>query len=311
MIDKLYVMYEQGICVFEKVYFTRIDAMTDTQIFTGFLSAIGSFAAEALGSGLQAIHLQTGEKLAIMKHHSGMLGICVADTRDHDKLISSLLKKILYRFYELFKKEVDVQDASLIGKTKKFGKEVDAILKNKASSRNPWKMALGVGLGFLILTVLTFVALNRTVLSLFPGPIFITFLLDPFYMVFFGSIGESMGRIFALIMYFVAILFFLPSLLAGLLSGTRTKGLIAGLIITIGAYLTLFLAAVQINTAIGLDLRGWFLSLSPLIFFLTLSVAYCGGYITERLFLNKAPEKEKEMGRLEKALSTFKAKIGL
>ena len=103
MIDKLYIMYEHGSCVFEKVYFTRIDAMTDTQIFAGFLSAIGSFAAEALGSGLQSILLQTGEKLAILRHNSGMLAICVADGRDHDKLIYSLLNRILVRFYEIFK----------------------------------------------------------------------------------------------------------------------------------------------------------------------------------------------------------------
>ena len=66
-----------------------------------------------------------------MKHESGVIGICIADGRDHDKLISSLMRKILDRFYQIFKKDVDVMAASLLGKTDKFGKEVDAILKHK------------------------------------------------------------------------------------------------------------------------------------------------------------------------------------
>ncbi|MFX1452933.1 MAG: hypothetical protein ACFFCM_19005 [Promethearchaeota archaeon] len=312
MIDKLYIMYENGTCVFEKIYYSSLDTIqTDSQLFTGFLTAIGGFAAEALGSGLQSIHLQTGEQLAIMKHESKIIGICIADGRDHDKLISSLLKKILDRFYQLFKKEVDLVDASLLGKTKKFDNELDAILKNKATSRANWKMALGICIGFGILGFLLIIFLNRTILRNFPGPLFIAILYDPLYMLFFNILGSSIGGILALIMFFVALLFFIPSAIAGFLAGNRIRGLMAGFIITSVAYITLILASVEIMASLGLDLQGWFLSLSPLIFFLTFSVSYSAGYIAERLQLYDFPEPDKEMGKVERALRSIKEKIGL
>jgi len=285
--------------------------MTDSQIFAGFLSAIGSFAAEALGSGLQAIQLQTGEKLAIMRHESGIIGICVADGRDHDKLISALLKKILDRFYGMFKKEIEREDASLVGKTKKFDREVDEILKNKASSRADWKLVLGLIIGFTLLAILSISVLNNTILSHFPGPLFLAFVSNPINILFFNSLGSSIGSILALIMFFVAILFFIPSCIAGFLSGNRSRGLLAGIIITIGAYIALFLASFQINANLGLDLRGWFLSLSPLIFFLTFSVSYSSGYIAERIFLYAFPDKDKKDGKITSLINLMKEKLRL
>ncbi|MHA1381312.1 MAG: hypothetical protein ACTSRG_23335 [Candidatus Helarchaeota archaeon] len=311
MIDKLFIMYEHGTCVFEKIYYTRLDAITDSQIFSGFLSAISSFAKEALGSGLQSIQLQTGEQLAIMKHDSGIIGICLADGRDHDKLISSLLKKILDRFYQLFKKEIDVQDASLMGKTENFGKEVDAILHKKATTRAPWKMILGVILGFSILAISTFAILNRTVLNSFPGPLFLAIAQNPFYMFLFGLLGEEMGSILAFLMFLISFLFFIPALVIGFFAGNKTKGLFGGLIITLIAYLILFLASVQINANTGLNLKGWILSFSPLILFLTLSVSYVAGYIAERAFLYSSTDYEKKMPKLEGFFNSLKEKIGL
>ncbi|NVM03981.1 MAG: hypothetical protein HWN67_16740 [Candidatus Helarchaeota archaeon] len=312
MIDKIYIMYNNGVCVFEKIYYTSLETIkTDSQLFTGFLTAIGGFAAEALGSGLQSIHLQTGEQLAIMRHESTMIGICIADGRDHEKLISSLLKKILDRFYQIFKREIDIMDASLLGKTDKFDKEVELILKNKASSRANWKMGVGILIGFGLLALLTIVVLNRTILQYLPGPLFLAIVYDPLYILFFNSIGSSIGAILSLIMFFVAILFFIPSVFAGFLSGNRNRGLFAGIIITIIAYLTLILATVQIKANLGVDLKGWFLSLSPLIFFLTLSVSYCAGYIAERKYLYSFPEQDKKVGKLESVLKSIKEKIGL
>ncbi len=311
MIDKLYIMYENGVCVFEKIYYTSLDTIkTDSQLFTGFLTAIGGFAAEALGSGLQSMHLQTGEQLAIMKHESRMVGICIADGRDHDKLISSLLRKILDRFYEIFKREVDIMDASLLGKTDKFGKEVDSILKNKASSRADWKMGLGILVGFAILGLLTFVILNRTLLENIPSPLFLA-IRNPISAIYIGMLGESIGGILSLIMFFVAILFFIPSVITGYLSGSRVRGLISGTIITVIAYITLILARFQIMARLGLDLKDWFFSLSPLILFLTLSVSFSAGYIAERLHLYTFPEPDKEMGKLDRILKSIKDKIGL
>ena len=109
MIHKLYLMFIGGICVFKRIFHTYLDKEEDSQIFTGFISAIGNFASEALGSTLQSIRLQTGEQLAIMKHEpSNLIVVCVADGRDHDKLLASILLKILGRFYEILQKEIEI-----------------------------------------------------------------------------------------------------------------------------------------------------------------------------------------------------------
>lgn len=309
MIEKLYIMYEHGSCVFEKVYYTRISAMADTQIFTGFLSAIGSFASEALGGGLQSIQLMTGEQLAIMKHGpSKIVGVCIADGRDHNKLISSLLKKILDRFYSIFKKEIDLQDASLIGKTAKFDKEVESILKNKSSSRTDLKTIMGIILGFIILGILTFGILSRTILRDIPG-IFVVLANNPLFGIFFDNIGNSIGDFLVVIIFFVAIIFLIPSYVSGFISGNRTRGLISGIIITVGTYIILVFAAHIIKNAIGLDLRSWFLGLSPLIFFLTLSSSYVAGYIAERVHLYSFPKESEVSSKFKNTLTSMKEKI--
>ncbi len=303
MIHKLYLMFESGICIFEKNFFTHLGKEENTQVFTGFISAIGNFASEALGSTLQSIRLQTGEQLAIMRHEpSKLVVICVADGRDHDKLLASILLKILDRFFEIFKKEIEAEDTSIAEKSKDFEKEIEIILKKKISSRTNFKMFVGIFLGLTILSLLIFIALNRTFLNNFPGPLFFAAMNNPLMLFFIGSIGESIGSILASLMFFIGFLFMLPAFITGFLSGTRVRGLISGFIIIIGTYLILFLSAVRLQVVLGLDLRGWFLGISPLIFFLTLSVSFISGYLAERLRLYTFEEPTIKKGRLSKLL---------
>ena len=81
----------------------------------------------------------------------------------------SLLKTV-----EIFKKEVDRQDASLIGKTTNFDREVDKILHHKTTSRTDWKMVLGIIISLGLLVILTFGILNRTFIGILPGYLFYT-----------------------------------------------------------------------------------------------------------------------------------------
>ena len=299
-------MFAGGICVFEKKFYTYLGKEEDTQIFTGFISAIGNFALEALGSTLQSIHLQTGEQLAIMKHEtSNLYVVCIADGRDHEKLLATILLKILNRFYRTFKKEIEDENTSLIDKTTNFDNEIDLILEKKVTSRTNRKLVFGLILGLGIMGLLIFIALNRTFLNNFPGPLLFAAINNPLMPIFIGSLGESIGYILASLMFLVGLLFLLPAFIAGFLGGTRVRGLISGLIIIIITYLILILGALR-NT-IWLDLKGWFLGISPLIFFLTLSVAFVAGYITERLRLHTFKEPTLKKGRLSKLL-IFKKK---
>ncbi|MFX1452934.1 MAG: hypothetical protein ACFFCM_19010 [Promethearchaeota archaeon] len=309
MIHKLYLMFAGGICVFEKKFYTHLrKEEEDTQIFTGFISAIGNFASEALGSTLQSIHLQTGEQLAIMKHDtSNLYVVCIADGRDHEKLLAKILLKILDRFYGTFKKEIESEDTSLIDKTINFDNEIEIILNKKVTRRTNWKLLLGIILGLGIMTLLIFTALNRMFLHNFPGPLLFAAISNPLMPIFIGSLGESIGYILASLMFFVGILFILPAFVAGYLSGTRVRGLISGLIIITITYLMLILGALRLTNVLWLDLKGWFLGISPLIFFLTLSVAFVAGYFTERLRLHTFKEPTLKKGRLSKLL-IFKRK---
>lgn len=275
----------------------------DTQIFTGFISAIGSFASEALGSALQSIRLQTGEQLAIMKHEpSRLIVVCIADGRDHDKLLAAILLKILDRFFKIFKKEIEAEDSSLFDKSENFNKEIDMILKNKVTTRNNWKTILGIIVGLGILSLLLFAVLNRFFLNNFPGPLLFAAISNPLMPFFIGSLGEAIGTILAALMFFVGLIFILPAFIAGFFGGSRVRGLISGVIITFITYLVLFLGALRFRSNLGLDLRGWFLGISPLIFFLTLSIAFIAGYFSERFWLYTFQEPKMKKGRLSKLL---------
>ncbi|MHA1385001.1 MAG: hypothetical protein ACTSR3_14730 [Candidatus Helarchaeota archaeon] len=294
-------MFESGICIYEESLYEISSASADTQIFSGFITAIGSFAVEALGSNLQSIQLQTGEQMALIKHkESKLLGICIADGRDHAKLLSNLLVKILDRFFELYKQDIKKQDGALFDKTKSFKNEIKEILKNKTMGREYWKMFLGIIAGFGILAFLIFLSITKFLLQKFPGPLFIIFINNPIYLLHIQSIGSNIGSIFALLMFFVAFLFLLPAFISGYLAGSRIRALFAGLIIVIGAFLVLGLGAIKINEMLGLDLRSWFLAFSPLIFFLTLTVAFTAGYLVERLKLFSFEEPGREKRKLTK-----------
>ena len=175
-------------------------------------------------------------------------------------------------------------------------------------------MILGILLGLGLIVLLTTGALSRTILIDLPTPIFISLFSNPIAILFIEYLGESIGTIMSLIMFLVAIIFLPASFLAGFLSGNRKKGLISGIIITIIVFQFLFISPLKIilsRNILGLNLSGWFLSFSPLIFFLTLSVSYTAGYIAERLRLYPFPEPEKKKGKLEKILKSIKEKIGL
>ena len=103
MIHSLFLLRENGVCVFEHHW---VRTVVDAQIFSGFITALSSFAIESMGENLQSLKLIKDQRLAILKHHrSPIIGVIIADVRDNGYLLNKILRKILERFYWLFRKD--------------------------------------------------------------------------------------------------------------------------------------------------------------------------------------------------------------
>ena len=104
MLHSFFIFSEHGICLFAEHF---IETQIDNQLISGFINALGSFATEALGSGMQSLRLQTGEQLSILRYKDGpipLLGMVIADSKDNDVLIQNILNEFLSEFCNLFQK---------------------------------------------------------------------------------------------------------------------------------------------------------------------------------------------------------------
>jgi len=269
VIHRLYVIVESGSAVFEKIWLQK--KSTDTQIFSGFLTALTSFAIEALGSGgLQSIQLMNSEKLAIFRHEQDFVVVVMADDRDNDKLLNSLMEKIADSFYEQFKN--DLNKANMLDIARNFGGTIDEIMKNKTSNRNMRKVIYGTFLSLALLITLFLLSVSR--LLNYDA----LFQLNP---IDFNTVGPYM----AAISIFLSTLFFIPSLLAGYISGNKKWGMIsASSLMIISFTLLLFTNILRPLGAnpVEFDLIPWLITFSPAIFAITILLGYIGAWIKER-----------------------------
>ncbi|MHA1144310.1 MAG: hypothetical protein ACTSRW_06190 [Candidatus Helarchaeota archaeon] len=65
MFHSIYILKDNGVCLYTRHY---KPGRADDQLISGFMSAFGSFATEALGSELQSIRLRTHERLSILRY---------------------------------------------------------------------------------------------------------------------------------------------------------------------------------------------------------------------------------------------------
>ena len=270
---------ENGTAVFEKIWLQA--KSSDTQMLSGFLTALSSFAVEALGGGgLQSLQLSNNEQLAFYPHEANFIIVTLADNRDNGSLLNKIMKKIADSFYEEYKNHLD--NANLLSQTTNFEETVEAILENKVSPRTFKRVVFGT-LGCLALLITIFLLTLSGILAW--GSIFQ--LPETFYLgeLLLEQIINLLGIVFAVLSLYITTLFFIPSILAGYFSGNLKWGVITACSLMIISFTLLILlpyirpAYIQVR---DFNIGPWLVTFSPLIFSLTLVTGYVGAWIKER-----------------------------
>ncbi len=156
MIEKLFVIHH-GMCIYEYKFSNSISI--DSQMLSGFLSAIGSFAQETFQSGLSSVQIRNDKKLNFyLDEETSLLFCAISDNRDNNILLDKILGKVAKRFVEL-KKQTLIDHPNHLEKYKDFDSEIVILLKNQDKVRNKRTMIKGLfaGLGTLIALAITFI----------------------------------------------------------------------------------------------------------------------------------------------------------
>ncbi|MHA1385573.1 MAG: hypothetical protein ACTSR3_17605 [Candidatus Helarchaeota archaeon] len=308
MLHSIFILRENGICVYE---YHWTETKVDSQIFTGFITALSAFAIESMGETLESLKLVKDQRLSILKHHrSPVLGVIIADVRDSGVLLNKILQKILERFYWLFRREIEREDASLLGKTKDFHKEIEIILKGKVSERSIISLLFGylvgtvmsIGIALIILFFGIDFAAAGGLQNAFIAPIIIN-LIDGMQPWEFLQVQQIAVMALGLVSLFFFMVFFGPGLMSGYIAGSRKLGVYCNLLLVIGSFITIALIQNIPLFLYSIDLRPVFLNFSPVVIILNILTGYFGGLIKERTKL--WPIKGEEMSKKVKTQLTL------
>jgi len=300
MFHSIYIVLESGVFIFSK-NFIESKSGDQSQLITGFLSALGAFATEALGSGMQSLKLQTGEQLSILKYtqrKTPLVGIAIADPRENSTLIQRLLLQIIEEFYSIFQRDLEGENPLDINKFKEFSYTIDTILEGKIASRTKFKMGLGIligliAMGFILLAFIpTFIKLsNFNISQLGLHDIIFSDQLDA---VEFQTLQTIILVAIGALMVFTCILFLLPTFLAAYIAGNRQRGVWTAILLGISVALITFIATPFMQADIEVNLFLWFVSFSPLLLFLAIVCGFFGGRLKEQRKLYPLPTKKRE-----------------
>ncbi len=287
MFHSLYITTENGVCIFAKHFLKK--SKIDDQLISGFINALGSFATEALGAGMQSLKLQTGEQLAILKYSEkvSLIGIVIADPRDNLTLIRKLLLKILTDFYTIFRQKLETK-APNVKEFEEFRFTVDSILEGKVSARTNFKMIIGFITGLLVmgLILLLFVpAIIRISQINIAGfglpPIDFS---DNLSAIELQTLQTITLVIIVALMGFSCIIFLLPTFLAAYIAGNTKRGIWTALLLGTSVGILLLIGSVTSARQEFMDVNVflWYLAFSPLLVSLSLLCGMYGGRLKER-----------------------------
>ncbi len=295
MLHSIYIITENGICIFAKHF---IDIHIDNQLISGFINALGAFATEALGSGLQSLKLQTGDHLSILRYTDGpipLIGIVIADSKDNGILIRNILHEILTEFCTIFQRHLTESPVAEISKYGEFGHTVDYILADKISSRTNFKMFLGVLVGILTIgiIVLAFIPALFKLENLNPANLGVKDIIfsDGFDPSDIEALQALTLRVIGALMLVFCTLFSLPTIIASYIAGDRKRGVWTAILLGISIGAILLISSPFVEEFAEINAFLWYLAFSPLLLFLALVFGYYGGRLKERKKLYPLPEK--------------------
>jgi len=298
LIKSVFVINEHGSCIYERHYSKLEDV--DSQIFSGFITALGSFALEAMGEDLQALQMAGNQQMVIRRHGVvPIIGVFIADRRDNLTLLNNLLQVILIEFYHSFPKINDPQIKSITDKDEDFKKFLDKTIKSKVSDRSLWFLGPAAG---LVLAVLAVFFIYQTTIGVLGGiqtlshisiPGFIIDLTDGIDPTEFINIQTLVACGIGAIMVMLSTSFLLPGFVSGVISGSRRKGLWGSLLIVIVTFvITLIIENVNIFPSYQLNIFVFFVLMLPFEVVSIILTGYFGGYFAERRRLWPLPHEE-------------------
>jgi len=298
MLHSLYIVSEHGSCLFAKHF---IDTQIDNQLISGFINALGSFATEALGSGMQSLKLQTGEQLSILRFDKApipLIGMIIADSRDNDILIRNILNEFLNEFSTIFQKQLRERPVSDITEYNEFRYTVDLMLEKKVASRTNLRTFLGVVAGILMIgiIVLAFIPAIFQLENLNPGDFGVADIIfsDGFDPSDLLAIQTLTLTIIGALMLVFCIIFSLPTIMAGYIAGDRKRGVWAAIFLGLSIGGIILISSPFVVEFAEVNAILWYIAFSPLLFLIALVFGYFGGRLKERRKLYPLPEKYDE-----------------
>lgn len=297
MIKSVFICNENGTCIFERHY-GKIEEV-DSQVFSGFITALGSFALEAIGEDLQALRMAGNQQMVLRRHMViPILGVIIADRRDNLKLLNNLLQEILIEFHHAFPQDPqNPQMKSITDKDPKFKNYLDGLIKGRVSDRTFWFLGPVLGLVlsvvFVYLIFVVFIGLaGNWFFTQFRTNLIID-LTDGMDATEFFNVQTTFMIGMGIFMFVILWTFLIPGFFSGILSGSRRKGLYGSFIITVGAFtLTIIFETVELVPNYDLNIFVIFTVMLPFVLLLNGTTGYLGGYIAERRRLWPLPHEE-------------------
>ncbi|MHC1591638.1 MAG: hypothetical protein ACXQS8_06105, partial [Candidatus Helarchaeales archaeon] len=213
--------------------------------------------------------------------------------------LNKILQILLIEFYHAFPKIDHPQIKSVTEKDEDFKKFMDRTIKWKVSDRSLWFFGPITGVVLAVLAV--FLAYEFTVgvlggmqrLATLSIPGFVIDLTDGISPEEFLNIQTLFAISMGAVMTILLGSFLFPGFIAGMIAGSRKKGIWSGILIVIAVFIiTLLLETVKILPAYELNIFVIFVVMLPFIIIMNLLTGYFGGYLAERRRLWPLPHEE-------------------
>lgn len=253
MITNLYII-DQGISLYS--YKVSEKTLINEHLFTGYLSAFGTFAQESFKHGLHSIQIKNGQKLIFyLESKFGLLFCAMAHERDNDYILQKLLSKIANSFILRFQSKLQSEERHVVKEYESFHDQLIDILVDKGYPRDI--KALTKGLGFS--TVLFFAG----ILILYS---ILTGLVNLEYITLITSVN-----IFVLVWIIITAI---TAAISGYIAGDIKLGSINGIIffIILSTLVYFFVQIYFIN----------YLFISYIVLIICWTMGFTGGYFGDR-----------------------------
>ncbi len=105
-IKQLWILRNDGLCLFQQAFTEKNDDKLDTDIFSGFITAISTFATEMAQSSVKKIALSN---MVLHQYRKKNLIVCMATEREvkNEDMIFDILDKIAEMFIQDYKNAIE------------------------------------------------------------------------------------------------------------------------------------------------------------------------------------------------------------